>query len=683
MKRRKAAAVILVFMLEWMLLWTGPAGADPLTNPSELMSAVQPVLPDVFIHQVQWAKTAENTAIAVYYQDGCYGAAILLYDPAAGFTVNVRNDRLIRTGGGETVAFLDDHNEEYGIVYSRKESDETDYLLLGRNSEGVWMVQGLEYNRTDEASEAILINCHLAEDGKTAVISTLVDPRIEWPLDTDFALAGFDLDAAHGMCEKAAEVMKDAMQSGDWRDTGHGYRIHWDAMEQYDPVIPEPFDSRMDDDKTTLILAREEKDGLIREEWTFGWQESAWRLTAVRRTESDGLAHRDGTYTETEALTEITGDGIRTRKQLKDRDSGEVLLTLRDVTFPNVLDADSLCLKQIRFDTPPVNAEGYNWSRNYGAYADEALMPKLFEVFFPDYTYADGCLMEDWTLEFIGRKENGTLVLLCGADEEETGWVWTESTPLPEGTRFGDENFTDVVNMNAWNGGSSVYVRRFGKDRWGAGYVNCLDFYTGPDWVGMYGEEQDARFFGTHPWGDITTIDWTTLPPEGHDSGETAEARAARLSSYADRTGWATPARNDPAETTELLKDPGDEAPLLGCFFNGTPLCVLERGAEWTKVRIGHGEDAGVMTGWMRTEHLAFGDDTLKVSGETISILSRKELVHPAEPLIGSRAGKITGFSGCLIIGILNTDQEYAIVYKLDDGDVGLIPTAHLWEGNG
>ena len=38
------------------------------------------------------------------------------------------------------------------------------------------------------------------------------------------------------------------------------------------------------------------------------------------------------------------------------------------------------------------------------------------------------------------RKADGTQVLLCGADEGETGWEWVESTPLPQGTRFGDEN---------------------------------------------------------------------------------------------------------------------------------------------------------------------------------------------------------------------------------------------------
>ena len=148
------------------------------------------------------------------------------------------------------------------------------------------------------------------------------------------------------------------------------------------------------------------------------------------------------------------------------------------------------------------------------AYSDPTLLPKLFEVFFPDYTYEDGYLQTDQTLTFIARKADGTIVLLCGADEGETGWEWAESTPLPENTRFGDENFTDAVNLNAWNGGAAAGVRRTGKGKWGLYYVNSLDFFVGPDWIGMYGPETDAQFFGTHAWGDITTIDWSSLPPE-------------------------------------------------------------------------------------------------------------------------------------------------------------------------
>ena len=91
------------------------------------------------------------------------------------------------------------------------------------------------------------------------------------------------------------------------------------------------------------------------------------------------------------------------------------------------------------------------------------------------------------------------------------------------------------------------------------------------------------------------------------------------------------------------------------------------------------------MTGWMRTEDLVFGDNTLHVEREKIQISSEQMLIHPVESFISSRSGQLTEgeFSSCLIIGEAETDQKYAIVYYLPDGDVGLIPVTSLGNGNG
>ena len=312
-------------------------------------------------------------------------------------------------------------------------------------------------------------------------------------------------------------------------------------------------------------------------------------------------------------------------------------------------------------------------------------LQNLFQEFFPDYSCEDGYLQDDGTVIFIGRKQDGTLVLLCGADEGEDGWEWVESTPLPEGTRIGDENITDAVNMNAWMGGAAVGVKRTERGLWGICYVNSYDFFVGPDWVGMYGPETGAQFFGTHAWGDITAIDWSTLPPEEHTGKETKEEKNSRISAYADRTDWAAPAHSNRGETTDLLGEAGNENSILGRFYDGTPLFVLEQGEEWTKVKIGHGEDAGVMTGWMRTEDLVFGDNTLHVNREAIRIRSEQVLIPESVQFIGSRTGQITKeqFSDCLVIGEAATDQIYAIVYYLPNGDVGRIPMASLGDGNG
>ena len=129
----------------------------------------------------------------------------------------------------------------------------------------------------------------------------------------------------------------------------------------------------------------------------------------------------------------------------------------------------------------------------------------------------------------------------------------------------------------------------------------------------------------------------------------------------------------------------GREDSLLGNFYNGTPLFVLEQGSAWTKVRIGTDENTGAMTGWMRTEDLAFGDNMLQVNRDAIQIHSEKVLIHPVVPFIGSESGIMTAtqFSECLVIGEAESDQKYAIVYSLKDGNVGFVPITSLGNGNG
>ena len=498
-------------------------------------------------------------------------------------------------------------------------------------------------------------------------------------MDQEFSFSEFNLVAAQELCENALAILKDPERS---RATDRGYRVVHVALDQYEPEIPGRFDSRMDEEEKLLYLTREDQNGTVQSEWVFHWEEEAeaWLLVRAERSEYTATEYDEDSI-RTEWITEITADAIHTTKWLRDDDTQQVLYTYWDVTYPNVLDQDSLLLKRFNYDTPPVNAGGYNWSRNYGAYADPTLLPKLYARFFSGDQYVDGYIQEDRTLSFIVRKENEELVLLCGADEGKAGWEWVESTPLPEGTHFGDSNITDAVNMNAWNGGAAVGVRRYGKGKWGLSYVNSYDFFVGPDWIGMYGSEMNSQFFGSHAWGDITIIDWSSLPPEEFGSQETKEM----LSAMVDRTDWAVTAQNDPDGTTKLLAEAGSEEPSLGDFYNGTPLFVLEHGSEWTKVRIGSDESTGAMIGWMRTEDLTFGDEMLQVNREAIQILSEKVLMHSVEPFIGSETGMITAaqFSECLVIGESESDQRYAIVYYLKNGSVGLVPITSLGNGNG
>ena len=673
---RRSLAHVLTLIL-FLVAGISEAKADQHLSDYQLRQDVESTL-SAFVFDARWAKTVPDTVIAIYGASPGFGVAILKNDPSTGFSVVEKNDQMISTKDRSATARLDDHTPEYSIEIGFEDPKENDYLTLHADDQGSWKIVSLEYTISDEQEDKMVF-CHLSDDGKTAVISPLVDPRIEWPVDQEFSFSGFNLVAAQELCENALAILKDPERS---QATDQGYRVVHVAMDQYEPEIPSRFNSRMDDEEDLLYLTREDQNGTIQTKWIFHWEEEAeaWILVRAEQTEYTVTEYDEDTII-TEWVTEITAEAVHTTKRLKDADTQQVLYTYWDAAYPNVLDQDRLLLKRFNFDTPPVNAEGYNWDRGYSAYADPSLLPKLYDRFFSGNQYVDGYIQEDRTLSFIVRKENGELVLFCGADEGEAGWEWVESTPLPEGTHFGDSNITDAVNMNAWNGGAAVGVRRYGKGKWGLSYVNSYDFFVGPDWIGMYGSEMNSQFFGSHAWGDITIIDWSSLPPEEFGSQETKEM----LSAMVDRTDWAVTAQNDPDGTTKLLAEAGSEEPSLGDFYNGTPLFVLEHGSEWTKVRIGSDESTGAMIGWMRTEDLTFGDEMLQVNREAIQILSEKVLMHSVEPFIGSETGMITAaqFSECLVIGESESDQRYAIVYYLKNGSVGLVPITSLGNGNG
>jgi len=677
--RRLLAYTLTIFMIP--AAGISEVKADQHLSDYQLRKDAESTL-SAWVFDAHWAKTVPDTVIAIYHAEPGFGVAILKYNPSDGFAVLEKNDQMIPSKGSSATARLDDHTPEYSIEIRWEDPKENDYLTLQADDQQNWKIVSLEYTIHDGQEDRMAF-CHLSEDGRTAVISPLVDPRIEWPVEQEFSFSEFNLVVAQELCENALSILKDPERS---KATDQGYRVIHAAMDQNEPEIPGRFDSRMDEAEKLLYLTREDQNGTILTEWTFHWEEKteAWMLVRAEQTERTSTKYDEDSI-NTEWITEITTDAVHVTKWLKDVDTQQVLYTYWDVTYPNVLDQESLLLKRINFDTPPVNAGGYNWSRNYGAYADPTLLPKMYAKFFSWGQYVDGYLQEDRTLSFIVRKENGELVLLCGADEGESGWEWAESSPLPEDAHFGDSNIIDAVNMNAWQGGAAVGVRRYGKGKWGLSYVNSYDFFVGPGWIGMYGAGMNSQFFGTHAWGDITAIDWSSLPPETFGIKETKEEKDARLSAMVDRTDWAVTMQNDPEETTKLLPEAGREDSSLGSFYNGTPLFVLEHGSEWTKVRIGSEDCTGAMTGWMRTEDLAFGDEMLQVNREVIQNLSEKALNHSVEPYIGSETGIITAaqFSECLVIGEVEKGQKYAIVYSLRDGNVGLVPRMSLNNGNG
>ncbi len=103
--------------------------------------------------------------------------------------------------------------------------------------------------------------------------------------------------------------------------------------------------------------------------------------------------------------------------------------------------------------------------------------------------------------------------------------------------------------------------------RWTLEMVNAIGMY----FFTPYGVQQDMyRFwaYGTHPWNDIETMDWNTLPL-------TYEDAVAGLS----REGWRFPHEDQP-----IYAAPDVGAKLVALCPKDTPVCVIRTEGEWAYV---------------------------------------------------------------------------------------------------
>ena len=367
--RRRSCFILLAVIVLLLVAGINGVKADQHLSDYQLRKDIESTL-SAFVFDAQWAKTVPDTVIAIYHAAPGFGVAILKYDSSTGFSVLEKNDQMIPLKGSSATARLDDHTPEYSIEIGWEDPKENDYLTLQADDQENWKIINLEYTISDGQDDKMVF-CRLSEDGKTAIISPLVDPRIEWPVDQEFSFSEFNLVAAQELCENALAILKDPERS---RATDRGYRVVHVALDQYEPEIPGRFDSRMDEEEKLLYLTREDQNGTVQSEWVFHWEEEAeaWLLVRAERSEYTATEYDEDSI-RTEWITEITADAIHTTKWLRDDDTQQVLYTYWDVTYPNVLDQDSLFLKRFNFDTPPVNGGGYNWGRNYGAYADATL----------------------------------------------------------------------------------------------------------------------------------------------------------------------------------------------------------------------------------------------------------------------------------------------------------------------
>lgn len=176
--------------------------------------------------------------------------------------------------------------------------------------------------------------------------------------------------------------------------------------------------------------------------------------------------------------------------------------------------------------------------------------------------------------------------------------------------------------------------------------------------------------YGDMPWSaDIMRLDLRALPRSFDEAV-----------SQLDTSRYAFVNNPDPADRLHLRVRPEKGAQSLGKFYNRTPVRVLEERGGWARVQIGR-EGAG-LTGWMMKKYLAYGGDREDVDCAFPSLMLLEEYAH-AELLAEPRAGAASrgeGEGGFYVIGVCGDDW---MILMMEDGTVGYIESAALWEGNG
>lgn len=293
--------------------------------------------------------------------------------------------------------------------------------------------------------------------------------------------------------------------------------------------------------------------------------------------------------------------------------------------------------------------------------------PTLVSVLMPGHQLVRGITnREGDELRLLMHRPDGQLVFVGGVHDPKEGWKMTVSTPLPEGSFLGVENFVTSIGI----GGTDIYAvtpHPYPDGSWGVDILYPDDeelFRIGPNWI--FEESGVPTLVGNHPWSDITVIDWSSLPASYEDALLQVE-----------HSNWALVNNPNPQDRLNLRVKPDKKSASLGKYYNGAPVRILENKGEWAQVDI-----LGV-EGWMMTEYLAIGDamKTVTPAHPQLQTLEGGSVLH-AEPNEDAALGAASGdYASMKIIGMV--DEQWYHVWFYNEGTGGYFRADDLWEGNG
>lgn len=268
------------------------------------------------------------------------------------------------------------------------------------------------------------------------------------------------------------------------------------------------------------------------------------------------------------------------------------------------------------------------------------------------------------------RVEEHSLVVLAEAEGVKRLYVFEQGANPVRVTHTLPED----VYLDFFHSGSGVVQFEWDEQNMSASFARRDDGTWQLSWCTCWGPSMDIHF-SANAFG-ITYFD-----PEGNERlriGTLADSdlfsiRLSDLNGAApdlDQSGWAVVNNPDPADRLHLRAKADKSGRSLGKFYNGTPVQVLERKGNWTRVQIGFGATA--RTGWMMTKYLAFGADMDEVIDAFPELGFREEY---------EQENKVSPDFWVVGVDEDGSPKQYIILGW--DGGVMYVPQAWLWGGNG
>lgn len=266
------------------------------------------------------------------------------------------------------------------------------------------------------------------------------------------------------------------------------------------------------------------------------------------------------------------------------------------------------------------------------------------------------------------RIETHSLVVLAEVEGVKRLYVFENgpacvSQPLP-----------DDVYLDFFHSGDGVVQFEWDEQNMTAAFARRGDGAWTLSWCTCWGPAMDSHF-SANAFG-ITYFDQDDNERMRIGTLKDTDLFSIRLSDLngaapeIDQTGWAVVNNPDPADRLHLRAKASKSGASLGKFYNGTPVQVLERKGDWTRVQIGFGSSA--RTGWMMTKYLAFGADMDKVHDAFPELTFREEY-----------EAQNTFSGGYWVVGVEEEGRIDQYILLGTDGEVLYVQQKWLWGGNG